>query len=174
MPRIVDRALGLFIQAEAVEATGIISPWQARRVRRDHGAEYEIDDDPARVDRDTVWGFLSTEAYWARWRGRAEVEAQLDAAWRLVGAYHRDTGELVGFARAVSDGVSFGYLADVFVVRSARGTGLGEALISAMVEDGPGRALRWVLHTADAHGLYARFGFAPPDRTCLERPAPGR
>ena len=24
---------------------------------------YELDDDPGRVDVDTVWGFLSTEAY---------------------------------------------------------------------------------------------------------------
>ena len=28
----------------------------------DDGA-YELDDDPARVDLDRVWGFLSTEAY---------------------------------------------------------------------------------------------------------------
>jgi hypothetical protein len=27
-----------------------------------------------------------------------------------------------------------------------------------------------VLFTGDAHGLYERFGFAPPDNTCLVRP----
>ena len=47
----------------------------------------------------------------------------------VVGAY-RPTGELVGFARAVSDGVTFGYLADVFVLSSARGAGLGVALVA--------------------------------------------
>jgi hypothetical protein len=31
--------------------------------------------------------------------------------------------------------------------------------------------MRWMLHTADAHDLYARHGFRPPDDTCLERPA---
>jgi hypothetical protein len=25
---------------------------------------YELDDDPGRVDRDAVWEFLSTQAYW--------------------------------------------------------------------------------------------------------------
>ena len=30
-------------------------------------------------------------------------------AWRVVGAYRADTGEQVGFARAVSDGVTFAY-----------------------------------------------------------------
>jgi len=100
---------------------------------------FEIDDDPARVDRDAVWRFLSTEAYWGRSRSRADVEAQLDDAWRLVAAY--DDGATVGFARAVSDGVNFAYLADVYVEASGRGAGLGTAIVRAMVDDGPGLPL---------------------------------
>ena len=61
---------------------------------------FEIDDDPARVDRDAVWRYLSTEAYWGRDRSRADVEAQLDDAWRVVAAYDGD-GATIGFARAV-------------------------------------------------------------------------
>jgi GNAT superfamily N-acetyltransferase len=133
---------------------------------------YDLDDDAARVDRDALWAFLSTEAYWGRWRTRATVEAQLAGAWRVVGAYRQATGEMVGFARAISDGVAFGYLADVYVVAAARGHGLGGQLVAAMVETGPGARFRWTLHTADAHGLYRKFGFAPPDPTCLERPPP--
>jgi GNAT superfamily N-acetyltransferase len=131
---------------------------------------YEYDDDPARIDREVVWSFLSTEAYWARWRDRAAVEAQLDAAWRVVGAYDAG-GRMVGFARAVSDGVSFGYLADVFVLPGDRGSGVGHALVSAMVDSGAGARFRWLLHTADAHDLYRRHGFTEPDATLLERPA---
>jgi GNAT superfamily N-acetyltransferase len=131
---------------------------------------FEIDDDPARVDRDAVWRFLSTEAYWGRHRSRTDVEAQLDDAWRLVAAYD-DDGATVGFARAVSDGVAFAYLADVYVDAAARGAGLGTALVRAMIDDGPGRAFRWTLFTQDAHGLYARFGFAAPDATAMVRPA---
>jgi len=127
----------------------------------------EIDTDPARIDRDVVWGYLSTEAYWGRSRTRADVEAQLDSAWRVVGAYRG--GAMVGFARAVSDGVAFGYLADVFVLPSARGAGTGVALVGAVLA-GTER-MRWTLFTADAHGLYARFGFVPPDATALVRPA---
>ena len=131
---------------------------------------FEIDDDPARVDRDAVWQFLSTEAYWGRSRNRTDVEAQLDDAWRLVAAYDAD-GATVGFARAVSDGVNFAYLADVYVTSAARGAGLGTALVRAMIDDGPGRAFRWTLFTQDAHGLYARFGFTAPDATAMVRPA---
>ena len=133
-----------------------------------HGA-FVLDDDPHRVDRDAVWRFLSTEAYWARWRERHHVERQIDGAWRVVGAYDGD-GATVGFGRAVSDGVGFAYLADVYVEQAVRGRGLGTALVRFMVDDGPGAGFRWALHTLDAHGLYARFGFAPPDPSYCERP----
>ncbi|GAA2134459.1 GNAT family N-acetyltransferase [Nocardioides bigeumensis] len=131
---------------------------------------YEIDDDPARVDRDAVWEWLSTQAYWHRGRSRADVERQLDGAWRVVAAYDGATGALVGFARALSDGVALAYLADVFVEDAHRGRGLGHALVTAMVDEGPGSGFRWMLHTADAHGLYAAHGFGPPDQSYLERP----
>ena len=130
---------------------------------------FELDDDPGRVDRDAVWAFLSTQAYWGRWRRREHVEQQMDGAWRVVGAYD-PSGATVGFARTVSDGVAFGYLADVYVEPSVRGQGLGVALVRFMIDDGPGRGFRWALHTLDAHGLYARFGFAAPDDMYRERP----
>ncbi|ONH21841.1 GNAT family N-acetyltransferase [Pseudofrankia asymbiotica] len=130
---------------------------------------FEFDDDRDRVDRDAVWAFLSTGAYWGRWRKRADVEAQLDGAWRVVGVYETTTGELVGFARAISDGVALAYLADVFISERVRGMGLGKALVTAMIDDGPGAGFRWMLHTADAHGLYKQHGFGPPDEMYLER-----
>ena len=132
---------------------------------------YEVSDDPTRVDRDVVWGFLSTEAYWGRWRDRATVEGQLDAAWRQVGAYAEGTGEMVGFARAFSDGFASAYLADVFVLPAHRGRGVAQQLVRAVVEEGPRPRMRWMLHTRDMHGLYTKFGFAAPDATYLERPA---
>ena len=131
-------------------------------------AAYELDDDAARVDGDAVWAYLSTEAYWGRQRRRADVDAQLAGAWRVVGAYD-GAGATVGFARAVSDGVAFAYLADVYVLAAARGTGLGTALVRFMVDGGPGRGFRWTLFTADAHGLYARLGFGPADATAMVR-----
>jgi GNAT superfamily N-acetyltransferase len=132
--------------------------------------EFELSDDPRRVDVDTVWSFLSTQAYWGRWRSRTDLERQLASAWRVVGVFHRDTGRLVGFARALSDGVSLAYLADLFILDEARGQGLGKALVHEMIDNGPGAHFRWMLHTADAHTLYERFGFTKPDHTYLERP----
>ena len=131
---------------------------------------YELDDNPGRIDRDTVWEFLSTQAYWGRYRTRADLEAQLASAWRVVGVYEAATGRQVGFARAISDGVDFGYLADVFILPGARGEGLGRELVATMIDRGPGAGFRWSLHTKDAHGLYRKYGFAEPDSRYLERP----
>jgi GNAT superfamily N-acetyltransferase len=132
--------------------------------------EYDIDDDPARIDLDVVWAFLSTSAYWGKWRDRRDVERQIASAWRVVGCYHRDDG-MVGFARAISDGVALAYLADVFVLPEHRGRGLGKRVVVAMIDDGPGADFRWLLHTDDAHDLYRTMGFQEPDRTFMERPS---
>jgi GNAT superfamily N-acetyltransferase len=132
---------------------------------------YELDDDPGRVDVDAVWEFLSTEAYWGKSRTRADFEMQLSTAWRVVGAYEVPTRSLVGFARAISDGVAYGYLSDVFVTADARGSGLGKELVATMIDRGPGAGFRWSLHTTDAHSLYQQFGFGAPDERYLERPS---
>jgi GNAT superfamily N-acetyltransferase len=131
---------------------------------------YEFDDSPARIDLDVVWQFLSKQAYWGRWRTRDIVEQQVRSAWRVVGAYERGNGSLVGFARAFSDGFAAAYLADVFVLPPHRGRGLGIGLVRAMIEDGPGARFLWMLHTRDAHDLYTKLGFAPREDTrYLER-----
>jgi GNAT superfamily N-acetyltransferase len=132
---------------------------------------YELDDDPSRTDKDAVWRFLSTEAYWGKYRSRADFEAQMASAWRVVGVYESATGRQVGFARAISDGVAFAYLADLFILADARGGGLGKELVATMIDRGPGAGFRWTLHTSDAHELYRKYGFAEPDTRYMERPS---
>jgi GNAT superfamily N-acetyltransferase len=134
---------------------------------------YEFSADPARVDLDALWAFLSTSAYWGRWRPREVVEAQVHASWRVVGCYDRD-GAMIAFARAVSDGLAIAYLADVYVEAAHRGRGIGHALVEEIIERGAGARFRWLLHTADAHGLYRDFGFAEPGPAVMERPGGGR
>jgi predicted N-acetyltransferase YhbS len=58
----------------------------------------------------------------------------------------------------------------VFVVADHQGSGIGKRLMQTMIEEGPGAEFRWVLFTADAHGLYEQFGFAVPDATAMVRP----
>ena len=136
-------------------------------MRRELGGGIELDDDPARIDVDAVHGYLANESYWAKGRPRDVVERLIREAQRVVGVYHN--GRQIGFARAFTDGVALVYLADVYVLPEYRGGGVGVQLVREMVEHGPFRNLRWILHTRDAHGLYRKVGFGEPSERVMER-----
>src|SRR5438128_2501382 len=117
-------------------------------MRRDLGEGYELDDAKERTDLREVHRYLSEESYWAK--GRAyETQAEfVGHAVRVVGLYH--DGRQIGFGRAAHvPGISFLYLADVYVLEEHRGRGLGEELVREMIENGPFAGSAWILHTGD-------------------------
>ncbi len=136
-------------------------------MRRDLGDGYELDDDPARIDREAVHRYLSEEAYWALGRPREVQDELIDGAARVVGLYLE--GAQVGFTRTLSDRHTQSYLADVYVLEEHRGRGLGEELVRFTVDEGPLAGTKWLLHTADAHDLYRKLGFTEPGERVLER-----
>ena len=136
-------------------------------MKRDLGDVYELDDDPALIDREAVHRYLSEESYWARGRPREVQDELINTAARVVGLY-RD-GAQVGFTRTLSDGYAQSYLADVYVLEEHRGRGLGVELVRFSVDEGPFARTKWFLHTEDAHDLYRKFGFAEPGPKALER-----
>jgi GNAT superfamily N-acetyltransferase len=119
-----------------------------------------ISSDPADIDFAVVHGYLSTEAYWCRGVPAATLRKAI--ANSLCFSAFGDAGAQVGFARVVTDRATFAYLCDVFVLPSARGAGVSKALMDAVVAHPDLQGLRrFSLATADAHGLYARYGFTP-------------
>jgi GNAT superfamily N-acetyltransferase len=132
---------------------------------RDLGDGYELDDDRGRVDVGAVHQFISEESYWAAGRDYETMADLIRTASRVVGVYH--DGAQVGFCRAVA--MPAVYLADVYILPEHRGRGLGEAMVEEMVERGPYADRTWILHTADAHELYRKFGFGTPGERVMER-----
>jgi len=130
----------------------------------------ELDDDAARVDRAEVHRYLCDESYWATGRPRETQDRLIDEAARVVGLYDGD--RQIGFCRAATDGVSFVYLADVYVLEDYRGRGLGEAMVREMVEGTDLSRLKWLLHTSDMHPLYRKLGFDVPTAKVMERLPP--
>src|SRR3954447_24033988 len=120
--------------------------------------DYEISTDRSRIDLRRVHRFLSTEAYWSSGGSRDTVERSIEGSLPF-GVYLGD--EQVGFARVVTDYATFAWVADVYIEDAHRGHGLGKRLVEAILGHPELRGLRrWMLATADAHGLYRQFGFA--------------
>ena len=123
-----------------------------------HRDGFTISTDPARLDRDAIYAFLST-SYWARGIPRDVMERSIAHALPF-GIYEGE--RQVGFARVVTDRATVGYLGDVFVLEPWRGRGLSQWLVQCVLEHPDLQGFRrWFLLTRDAHGLYAQHGFTP-------------
>jgi GNAT superfamily N-acetyltransferase len=125
---------------------------------------FTISDEPERLQVEVIIDYLA-RAYWSNQRPRAVIEKSLKHSL-CFGVYENQTQ--TGFARVVTDHATFAYLADVFILESHQGRGLGKWLVHTILEHPDLQGLRrWMLATRDAHGLYAQFGFNAlenPDR----------
>jgi GNAT superfamily N-acetyltransferase len=124
---------------------------------------WTLSTDPARLQLEVVYGWLST-CYWSE-GVRREVCERAFANSLSIGAYS-EGGAQLGVARLVTDQATFAWLCDVFVDESARGLGIGRAMVTALLADPRLQTLRrWCLATRDAHEVYAPLGFHGVDAT---------
>src|SRR4249920_3136357 len=131
---------------------------KTRRRRMD----IRISTDKAEIDLDLVHRFLHDDAYWCKGVPRAVLEKAI--AHSLCFSAFVDDRQ-VGFARVITDRATFAYLCDVFVLPEARGNGASKAMMKAIDAHADLQGLRrFLLATADAHGLYAQYGFVPLTR----------
>ena len=142
-----------------------------------HDGDILVTTDPARLDLDTIHGFLSGTSYWAPGIPREVMERSIRHSI-CFGAF--DGGRQVGFARVISDRATFAYVCDVFVLDRHRGRGIGKRIMACITSHPELQNLRlWTLFTRDAHGLYRQHGFRDarhPDRLMerrAERPRAG-
>ena len=119
---------------------------------------YRVTDAHSAIDLDRVHWWLSEDTYWALGRSRAVVERSI--AGSLVFGLFAPDDEFVGFCRMVTDRATFAWLCDVYVARPISRNGGGHVHGPLAVQHPDIAAVkRQVLATADAHGLYEKFGF---------------
>lgn len=122
-----------------------------------------IGTDKQELDLPLIHRFLSEQAYWSLGIPLGTVQRAI-AGSLCFGGYLDGVGQ-VAFARVITDGATFGYLADVFVLPAHRGRGYSKQLVAAIMDHPQLQGLRrFMLATSDAHALYAPFGFAAPAR----------
>jgi GNAT superfamily N-acetyltransferase len=138
-----------------------------------HRGEFTVYTDPARVDFEFVYAFLSTEAPW--WHAITRDKLARALAHSLTFSLYHGLRP-IGFSRAVTDTVTYAYLDDVFVLGPYRGRGLGGWLLECVLAHQDLQGLkRFSLGTRDAQAFYARYGWEPlyHPHWHMERMAPG-
>jgi GNAT superfamily N-acetyltransferase len=115
-----------------------------------------ISTDKTLLDPSVIHHFL-TNSYWAKGIPFENVVKRIKNAC-CYGVY--DDENQIGFARVITDYESFAYLADVFILETHRGQGLSKHLMAFILDHPDLQNLRrFMLATADAHGLYAQYDF---------------
>jgi GNAT superfamily N-acetyltransferase len=117
--------------------------------------------DLSRDDLRAAWRWIADESYWGKSIPWPVFERACSGSI-CFGLFEDE--RLMAFGRVVTDGATFAWLCDVFVDAGGRGRGLGQSLMQGIMAHPSLQDLRrWGLATADAHGLYARYGFEPAD-----------
>jgi GNAT superfamily N-acetyltransferase len=70
-----------------------------------------------------------------------------------------EDGRLVGAGRALADGADCSYICDIAVLPSHQGTGLGKAIVRALVERSRGHKKIILYAVPGKEPFYAKFGF---------------
>lgn len=133
--------------------------------------EIELREGVDAVDFDRVHAWL-TETYWSPGIELEKVVRAAKGSSLVLNAWF--DGRQVGYLRVISDRATFGWVCDVFVTVEARGQGLAKRMVRHALAHPDHQGLRrWMLATADAHGVYRECGFVPmvqPDRYMEHRP----
>lgn len=88
----------------------------------------------------------------------SKITAALKNSRAAFGAF--DGEKMVGFFRALSDGVSDAYLLDLIVDPQYRGRGIASALVKSVLDYLKAEKIEWIVcvSTPAAEGVYKKFG----------------
>ncbi|MCM3357226.1 GNAT family N-acetyltransferase [Psychrobacillus sp. MER TA 171] len=76
---------------------------------------------------------LFQNEWWTKERSLADIKTMIDLSHVTIGLVDQDSGELVGFARAISDGVYRAFIFDVIVKENGRKQGYGFTLMNSLL-----------------------------------------
>lgn len=117
---------------------------------------YTLSDDPTGTQLNQVKNLLD-QSYWAKGRSIDVIEDSIRGSV-VFNMFHHELQ--IGFARVITDSITFGYICDVIIDPFHRRKGLGKWMIKAILEHERVRdCLKLLLKTRDAHELYKSVGF---------------
>ena len=118
--------------------------------------EVNVSTDKNKIDIVFTHQFL-TKSYWSAGVSIEDVKKSIENSM-CFGIYKNDNQ--IGFARVITDKVSFAYISDVFVLEKERGNGYSKSLMNEICfHEDLKHVKNWYLITKDAQGLYKQLGF---------------
>jgi len=122
---------------------------------------------------DFAWLHRTLEAEYWGWEYTKEKVQENAAAALCFGIYERfeasETIEQLGFARVITDKVSFSFICDVVVDPDMRGQGVGTKLMECIVAHPDVKKTITILGTKQAWLFYEKFGFHAPAQPMMQR-----
>lgn len=117
-------------------------------------------------DFQAVHHLLVTSGWAHRAGDLKDLSRLISASQRAVVAVADD--EIVGFARAITDGISNGYVSMVVVAEQHRRRGIGQTLVEGLIGSEP--EITWVLRAGrtGAAEFFTKLGFSASS-TAMER-----
>lgn len=110
------------------------------------------------ADYEAIRQFLSGVGWQHRVADSAKFTQMMENTNRAVIATEND--RIIGFARALCDGVSNGYISMVAVTPDKRGQGIGREMVNQLMGDQSGEAITWMLRAGRESKLFwEKLGF---------------
>ena len=108
------------------------------------------------ADYEEVRQFLATNGWESRVADRERFRKMLENTQRTVFAV--EGSEVVGFARALCDEVSNGYISMVAVAENRRGQGIGREMVRRLINEDTG--ITWILRAGrGSNPFWEKMGF---------------
>lgn len=123
-------------------------------------------DRKSRIDYHQLQALFDLGAFWARDRKIEDWEIAIANSEPVISVW--DGEQLIGFARATSDGIYRGTIWDVVIHPDYRGVGLGHKLVETVLSHPRmNRVERVYLMTTHQQHFYERIGFETNSTTTM-------
>ena len=118
----------------------------------------QFDEDKSKIDLLQLRELFNLTAFWAIDRRLEDLETAIDYSDPVVTVWNEP--QLIGFARAISDGIYRATIWDVIVHPDYQGAGLGRKLVeTVLAHPRINRVERVYLMTTNQENFYRRIGF---------------
>ena len=121
-------------------------------------SQIQFDEDKSKIDLLQLRELFNLTAFWAIDRRLEDLETAIDYSDPVVTVWNER--QLIGFARATSDGIYRATIWDVIVHPDYQGAGLGRKLVeTVLAHPRINRVERVYLMTTNQENFYQRIGF---------------